>query len=283
MKMAFVNPMEEIGNKILINARACNLDVQLDQITPGDGDCWYYAVIQQIKRTDIFPFVDVGIRSLNHVELRQKVSQYVDNVQNNCTSIVHYKQNIIPLRPTYNTWAKYFRDQSTVRKYADELFITATAVYIGIDIHITSEGSTAAQPFQVIHSSWDQDLRENESNGVNRPFLIIGHHSLHFQSLLPTSILPVNNTERANQMPSSYSEAVKKGKKNDMHIKFPSMSKTKVQENLKREIISEHQYQVDDKEAVVLNVIETKRAKYQDINLLKKDKRKIRYQQNKQK
>ena len=132
-------------------------------------------------------------------------------------TIIHYKENIVPLHPTYNTWEKYFSDQSTVRKYADELFITATAVFIGVDIHMNSEGSTVDKPVQVIHSSWDQDLREikNSGDALNRPYLLIGHHSLHFQSLLPTSILPVNNTERANQMPSSYSEAVKKGKKND--------------------------------------------------------------------
>ena len=87
--MAFVNPMQEIGNRILINARACNLNVKLDKITPGDGDCWYYAVIRQIRRSDVSPFKDAGIRSLNHVELRRRVSQYIHNVQNDCRSIIH--------------------------------------------------------------------------------------------------------------------------------------------------------------------------------------------------
>ena len=43
---------------ILKNAIQCGLNVRLDSYTPGDGDCWYHAVVQQLRRPEISAIID---------------------------------------------------------------------------------------------------------------------------------------------------------------------------------------------------------------------------------
>ena len=131
--------------QILNNALRCGLRVRLDAETPGYGNCWYYAIVQQMRRPEISCLIDVNIRYLNHYALRRKVSDYVETIHSTCPAILNYKNLYIANHPTL-TWEKYMREQSSNGSYADEIFIMATAVLIGLDIHITSEECTLLNP-----------------------------------------------------------------------------------------------------------------------------------------
>ena len=42
-----------MADTIVNNARRIGMDVDADEITPGDGNCFYHAVVQQLHRSDI--------------------------------------------------------------------------------------------------------------------------------------------------------------------------------------------------------------------------------------
>ena len=60
---------DDLMYRILRNALNCRLHVKLDNETPGYGNCWYYSVMQQIRRPDILPYINTSIRSLNEKEI----------------------------------------------------------------------------------------------------------------------------------------------------------------------------------------------------------------------
>ena len=60
------------------------------------------------------------------------------------------------------------------------MFIKATAVYIGVDILITSENCTEQNPYTKVTKSWNNDILDAS------PSIVIGNISgIHFQSILP--------------------------------------------------------------------------------------------------
>ena len=42
-----------MANIIVNNARRIGLNVHADDVTPGDGNCFYHALLQQLQRSDI--------------------------------------------------------------------------------------------------------------------------------------------------------------------------------------------------------------------------------------
>ena len=223
--------VSNIANRILFNARACNLNVDLDKITPGLGNCWYYAVIQQINRPEIYPLIDVNIRNLNHFQLRHNVSCFIDRIHNTCAAINQYKINCLSTNPNFS-WEKYFDEQSTNGNFADEIFIMATAVFIGIDIHVNSQRCNCIHPVNIISkfALWGEDIEDNYTIS-DRPYLLIGHHAEHFQSLIPRNIFRIEEiqVESINNIAYSYADVVKKSKKDDnLHISFPPMNRINI-------------------------------------------------------
>ena len=79
---------------IVNNARRIGLQVRSDSVTPGDGNCFYHAVLQQMQRNDIHAISDVFQYPLpTHLELRQLICQYVQEQQNDIPyihSIEHF-------------------------------------------------------------------------------------------------------------------------------------------------------------------------------------------------
>ena len=183
------------------NAENCGLRVREDYKTPGDGNCWYYAVIQQMRRPEIVPFIPENMQSFNHFELRREVSEYVRSIQNNCQAIIKYRRLRLS-SDSYFNWQQYLRQQSTDREMAADIFLNATANSIGLDIHINSYDRE-----QVITSYWS----EPDIPQVNyRPFLLIGYHNLHFQSLIPLNDFAGGNvTNQFGPSSSSYSDAAR--------------------------------------------------------------------------
>ena len=274
----------DLMHRILHNALNCNLNVKLDCETPGYGNCWYHSVMQQIKRPDISPLISSSIRCLNEKELRRHVSQYINEIHHYCPAIQRYKlQSCTAINPTL-TWDQYYRQQSTDGVYADELFIMATAVFIGIDIHINSATCSAAKPFNVIRSSWVDDSSnvENRLTAGKSSYLIIGYDSEHFQSLLPTDM--IHKTGKL----TTYSDVVKSNL--NLQIKFPPMQRFKLQTSTQvrksnspdSPMIMKRQKMEEKLEIKVFNKRkydkDMRKTKYQK----EKDVLKVKYQENKE-
>ena len=132
--------VSSMANIIVQNAREIGLDVSADEITPCDGNCFYHAIVQQVHR----PVIRDEVTSLltSHSELRGIVCQYIRLHQNAIEYIRNYRtlyNQTLHVDHNHITWSDFINEQSCNGTYATELFIKATAVMIGIDIHITSE------------------------------------------------------------------------------------------------------------------------------------------------
>ena len=163
---------------MLENALKAGMSVKLDATTPADGNCFYFAIVQQMKRPELRSHIRKELIDIDHHSLRTSVEKYIRAIESCCTWIQNYKM----LRENKNiAWGKYLSHQGTTGISADQLFIKATAAFIGIDIGVNSASCTKKEPLNIIPHHW---LEPGEGNALNdRPHLVIGHHSDHFQSL----------------------------------------------------------------------------------------------------
>lgn len=70
-----------MANIIVNNARQLGLNVRADNITPGDGNCFYHALLQQLQRSDIsidYHSTHLILNPLpSHLELGTAICEYV--------------------------------------------------------------------------------------------------------------------------------------------------------------------------------------------------------------
>ena len=84
-----------MANIIENNAKQIGLNVHADEVTPGDGNCFYHAILQQLQRTDITIDHNITYLSLNHplpshLDLKVAICEYVQQHQNDITYIQQY-------------------------------------------------------------------------------------------------------------------------------------------------------------------------------------------------
>ena len=181
----------------LKNAIQYGLNVRLDSYTPGDGDCWYHAVVQQLRRPVIIAVINRKFAVIDRRDLREKVSSYTCDIQFHCPNILLYQ----PFFENNNnfTWEQCLNEQSSNNRMTGGICIMASAILIGLDIYIDSVQCNQSQPVNIIKRYWQEPDIPNRND---HPFLLIGHFQQHFQSLIPVTEMDTN------QM-FSYSEVVK--------------------------------------------------------------------------
>lgn len=71
---------KSMSNIIVNNARRIGLNVRANNVTPGDGNCLYHALLQQLQRSDIaidYHSSHLNLNSLpSHLELRTAICEY---------------------------------------------------------------------------------------------------------------------------------------------------------------------------------------------------------------
>ena len=175
----------------------CKVALIRDEETPGDGNCFPRAIIQQCERNEVKEWMrehePLKIASSHH-DLRVKVSRFAleesnDNMRN---LREHYENVQIPLRNDGRSWTDYWRWMSQDKIWADDIFIQATAWYLGLDIKIITFTSTPRNPFMTVSGGKD-------SSESNKPNLYVGYYPvepyLHYQSLLPKHPNPFKNQQ----------------------------------------------------------------------------------------
>ena len=183
--------------QIVRNARRIGLDVQINMVTAGDGNCWYRSVIQQMTRPEILALLEPNKIYLDHHALRLAIVNFVREQEPNSPFIqnyhVFYDQTLCK---EYNnmSWNEFLSDQEQNRVYCTELFTHATAVFLSIDILVTSETSPVAHPYTRLCRSFEETEFLSPC-----PMLIGNIGQNHFQSLVPnTQILAINSGSAAN-------------------------------------------------------------------------------------
>ena len=164
------------------------LQLKLDRETPGLGNCFSVAMLQQFQRPQVKLFLQSrGMTISSYMQLKQNVEHFV-KTHMHTTKMKDLKANFEmsqrnmalenrQLKP--RTWSKYWKDMLKDGEWADDTFIQACAWYTNMNIVIVSAGhATPEQPFYAMEGTF-----ATETTG---PTLLVGYiNGNHYQSLLP--------------------------------------------------------------------------------------------------
>ena len=175
----------DLANVILHGTRRNNLQYRLDHITGGTGNCLFISVLQQLRRAQLYGLINPSVRSM------------VDNMQptklRNTVADFMLTSPVVEGMKSYHSPAGWLQLWNVVNRDpgrdADDLFIQGVALFLEIDIFLTSPAHTAARPYQTF--SGNQVDRNSLTGG---PHIVIGYLALngrdgkltgHYQSILP--------------------------------------------------------------------------------------------------
>ena len=159
---------------IIQHIRKIKQPYRLDRLTKGNGSCLMIALMQQLRREDIYlkarPEVQELARTLDHREFRKQVKLFITNTENPRSKEFkdHYINSAQP-----KTWDQYWEDMLGVT-WADHHFIVASAYYLEFNIEIISTSTSQTHPSIIIPCRLPQ-----------KETLWIGSITdLHYQSIL---------------------------------------------------------------------------------------------------
>ena len=98
----------DLADRIMKYVDKHNLKLKLDKLTRGHGNCYPVAVLQQIRREDIFKSLDQDLKraalTLDHLKLRNMVTDYV--LSSNDVKIREMESNFLQSMGPLQTWEK---------------------------------------------------------------------------------------------------------------------------------------------------------------------------------
>ena len=172
----------ELAERIMVGVRRAQLPLRLplDDITEGDGNCYFRALCSQLQRPEVA--APDHIKRLDHRSLRRKICTFM--LKSKLPVVINFKQNWIDFKDTQlGDYTTYWRDmrESNGDIWAEGPVIHATAWFLERDIYVASEKATMAVPF--IPFSGNQDGSDASCVGAA---LWLGHLTgLHYQTLMP--------------------------------------------------------------------------------------------------
>ena len=152
----------------------------LDQITLGDGQCFYTATLQQLRRPEISENLSPRMQKMTRAfcprAFKTLIRKFIIN--NKHPAVLRIQEDFESF--TGKTWEEYWSVKHMMKKetWAEEPSIRATAWFVKMDIVIHQ--NIPGSPKRVISGNIDEDVP------LDGPQLHLGYIlSKHYQSLLP--------------------------------------------------------------------------------------------------
>ena len=201
------------ADMILANARSVGFhNICYKNVTPSDGNCWYHAVLDQIRRPDISHLFPANLLNLDHRQLRNSVLLFVLQNQNFNAQILRFKTSMF--QNNEQGWNLYLQGQGRNGSYASDIFCQSTAIFLNMRIETTSNISNALHPSYFLN-----DIE------TTRATLLFGNmHNRHFQSLIPSNVFGMYVTEEEHNIHFEVNQNVSSP---------PALKKRKIIENKK--------------------------------------------------
>ena len=161
--------------RIMAKVQEFGLPLKLDSKTPADDSCFFWSVLQQLRRDEIYTKLGPDIRQLvdsySALTMRQRICQF--GLTSPAIKDI-FAELDYPLK-------EYWNEMRRPSKWADEPTVRTTAIFLGIPISIVETVmSTKDNPLLVYPCL----LNRPEESSLQ---LFIGNdHDFHYQSLLPT-------------------------------------------------------------------------------------------------
>ena len=168
--------------RIMAKVNELGLHLELDSITPGDGACFFWAVLQQLRRREIYPHLRPDLQELADTNDAASLRQTVCDFGLESPIIRQNKKDLID-HTDGETWDEYWKNMKQVSKWASGAVLRTTAVFLQMNINLVETVfSNKKAPFLTSYGTFDTAAA---SACVD---LFIGlDHDLHFQSLLPVT------------------------------------------------------------------------------------------------
>ena len=169
-----------IADAILKGLRKNGLQFKLDHITEGRGNCLFVAVLQQLKREPLYsglsPAIKVLVDDMEPTKLRHLVADFM------LESPLFEDM----MRTSRATWDFFSNDARNPSVDADDIFIQGVALFLQLDIHLTSPSHSGDKKFQTFSGNQADMNVDKGGPGIYIGFLALNEgRTGHFQSILP--------------------------------------------------------------------------------------------------
>ena len=179
----------EAATNIMKVVEETESNLELDDLTAADGNCMITAIIQQLKRVDIYPHLSAQIKNIIEGTITLDMVSQV-----RCTVQQFVMENIAdPAIQTISgglegTWEDYWIKMSQNGVWGDEIFLHCIARLLKVDIFVISRSSTEAMPYILISGSNVNPGGDSSDSSFYLGYTgITGHPDNHYQSLLPAT------------------------------------------------------------------------------------------------
>ena len=168
-----------LAKRIMEGVRRAQLPLRLplDDITEGDGNCYFRALCSQLQRPEVA--APDEIRQLDHRSLRKAICKFM--LKSRLPVVEDFKQRWFEF--CLGNYDQYWRGMAESRGdiWAEGPVIHASAWFLERDIYVVSEKATLGDPF--LPFSGNQDGTDRACAGAA---LWLGHLTgLHYQTLMP--------------------------------------------------------------------------------------------------
>ena len=106
-----------MAEQILQNALRIGLYIELDDITTGDGNCFYHAIIQQLRRPEIRRQLALDLTNTNHKMLRESICGFINDSESSTKYIQEcrlYYETVLSAEYRNMSWDNHIAQQSRV-------------------------------------------------------------------------------------------------------------------------------------------------------------------------
>ena len=166
-----------MARQIMVGVRRAGLPLKLDEITPGDGNCFFHAAFAQCQRPSLAEELlgEPAIRN-NH-DLRLKISRFAR--RSRLPIIQRFMSLFQESHPT-ESWDAFWKNMENDRVWADAIVLQVAAWFFHHDIHVVMASATEKRPLCTFSGSWVTD-----GAPCDKTPLLLGYlNDLHYQSLL---------------------------------------------------------------------------------------------------
>ena len=113
--------------RIMAKVHELGLDLELDSKTPGDGACFFWAVLQQLRRKEIYPLLRTDLKELADTNDAATLRMRVCNFGLHSPVIQQNKKDLI-YDTDEETWDEYWKNMKKVSKWASGAVLRTAAV-----------------------------------------------------------------------------------------------------------------------------------------------------------
>ena len=201
--------------RIMAKVQEFGLPLKLDSKTPADDSCFFWSVLQQLRRDEIYTTLGPDIRQLvdsySALTMRQRICQF--GLTSPAIKDI-FAELDYPLK-------EYWNEMRRPDKWADEPTVRTTAIFLGIKINIVETLiSTKDNPLLVYPCL----LNRPEESSLQ---LFIGNdHDFHYQSLLPTESTNSTKIDSAGDKSTTATTSADVGNNNWPPLKAPVSKKS---------------------------------------------------------